>query len=134
MSASQYNFAIEQGSSFRLSIVYKDSNSQPIDITGYCARLVWKTMSGDVSVFSTTNTDYSQYKFSIDGPNGQILLLIPISTTNQYDFTSAKYDLELQAPTELYPGGGKQTLRILYGTITIIKRFSNTSTMLDCTV
>lgn len=134
MSASQYNFAIEQGSSFRLSIVYKDSNSQPIDITGYCARLVWKTMSGEVSVFSTTNTNYNDYKFSIDGPNGQILLLIPIATTNQYNFTSAKYDLELQSPAELYAGGGKQTLRILYGTVTIMKRFSDTSTMLDCIV
>lgn len=134
MSASQYNFAIEQGSSFRLSIVYKDSNSQPIDITGYCARLVWKTTSGEVSVFSTTNTNYNDYKFSIDGPNGQILLLIPIATTNQYDFTSAKYDLELQSPTELYAGGGKQTLRILYGVVTIMKRFSDTSTMLDCIV
>lgn len=134
MPASQYNFSIEQGSSFRLSITYKDSDQNPIDLTGYCARLTWKTTNGDVAVFSTTDLSYTNYKFVIDGPNGNLLLLIPIATTNSYDFKTARYDLELQSPTELYPGGGKQTIRILYGTVTITKRYSETEAVLDCSV
>lgn len=134
MPASQYNFSIEQGSSFRLSITYKDSNQNPIDLTGYCARLTWRTTTDEIATFSTLDTSYETYKFTIDGPNGNILLLLPISTTNNYAFKSARYDLELQSPSELYPGGGKQTLRILYGTVTITKRYSETNSILDCTV
>lgn len=134
MPASQYPIYIEQGSSFRLSIIYKDSNGSIIDLTGYCARLTWKTTSGEIYSFSTTNTNHNDYKFTIDGINGQILLLIPINTTNSYNFTSAKYDLELQSPTDLYTGGGKQTLRILYGTVTLLKRYSDTNSILDCSI
>lgn len=131
MPASQYNFSIEQGSSFRLSITYKDSDQNPIDLTGYCARLVWKTSSGEIATFSSLNTG-PDYKFTIDGPNGNILLLMPITTTNGFNFKSARYDFEIQSPVELYAGGGKQTLRILYGTVTISKRYSETNTVLDC--
>ena len=52
------------------------------------------------------------------------------------DFTNAKYDLELQSDTDHYAsgsGGGKFTTRLLYGTVTVNKRFSKSSTALDCT-
>lgn len=38
MAASKYDFSIEQGTSFRLAITYKDKDKNPIDITNYCAR------------------------------------------------------------------------------------------------
>jgi len=134
MSASKYDFNIEQGSSFRLSLTYKDSNNAIIDLTGYCARLTMKIGSNDYKTFTTLNNDYSEYKFTIDEAQGLLLLLLPASSTNDYNFTSAKYDLELQAPQDLYNGGGKQTIRVLYGTITIVKRFSQSTTLLDCTI
>jgi hypothetical protein len=80
------------------------------------------------------NNDYTEYKFTIDGPEGTINLLIPASSTNSYNFNSAKYDLELQSPQDLYNGGGKYTIRVLYGNISIIKRFSQSTTLLDCTI
>lgn len=132
MSASIYNFSIEQGSSFKLSINYKDSDQNPINLTGYCARLTWKATNGDITVFSSLETPNSNYSFTIDGPNGNMLLLLPISVTNNYDFKTAKYDLELQSPIDLYANGGKETIRILYGTVTLIKRYSETNTVLDC--
>lgn len=133
MAASKHDFIIEQGTSFRLAITYKDNDGNIIDISNYCARLVWTTNNGVSHTFSTLNTDYSTYKFTVDGTNGQILLLIPANTTNSYDFNTAKYDLEIQSPNDLYSGGGKQTLRILYGIVTISKRYSSTSSVLDCT-
>ena len=70
MSAAQYDFSIEQGSSFRLSLVYKDSNGAAIDITNWCARFIWKTNSNLTQIYSSGNADVSTYKFTIDGPNG----------------------------------------------------------------
>lgn len=132
MAATKYNFKIEQGSSFRLSLVYKDNNNNIIDLSNYCARLTWKTNYGDDFTFTSTNVDYSLYKMNIDGPSGTITLLIPASTTNNYSFDEAKYDLELQSPQDLYSGGGKYTIRILYGSIAIIRRFSQSTTNLSC--
>lgn len=132
MAASQYDFSIEQGSSFRMSFVYKDANGNPIDITNWCARLTWRTSSNTTQIFLSTNTDYSVYKFALDGAEGKITLTLPAHTTNTFNFNNAKYDLELQSDDDLYEGGGKYTIRLLYGTATIIKRFSKSDSMLEC--
>lgn len=131
MAAAKYDFAIEQGSSFKLSLVYKDKDQNPVDLTGWCARLVWKTNLSNTQTFSSETTD-NTYKFTIDEPNGKLVLLLPASTTNSFIFNTAKYDLELRSPDDLYNGGGKFTTRILYGTINIVKRFSQTTTNLEC--
>lgn len=130
MSAGKYDFSIEQGTSFTLSLVYKNSEGNPVNLTGWCARLVWKTNSG-IETF-TTETVSANYRFEMDEPNGKIVLQFPASVTNNFTFSSAKYDLELQSPDDLYNGGGKYTTRILSGTITIVKRFSQTNTNLEC--
>jgi len=132
MPSKQYDFPIEQGASFRLSLTYKDSNGSTIDLTNYCARMIIKIGNNEYKIFSSLNTDYSEYKFTINDPQGNITLLLPATTTNNYDFTSARYDLELQSPQDLYTGGGKYTIRVLYGIISMIKRFSRSNTLLEC--
>lgn len=132
MAASKYDFAIEQGTSFKISLIYKDQNSSPINLTGWCARIVWKTNTGSTQIFSSDNIDYSVYKFVIDEINGKLTLMFPSSTTNSFNFNTAKYDLELQSPDDIYSGGGKYTTRLLFGTINIVKRFSQSNTALDC--
>ena len=132
MAASKYDFVIEQGSSFRLSLVYKDANGDVINLTGWCARLVWKTNNSATQVFSTENVDYSVYKFSIDPSLGKITLLIPANTTNGFSFNTAKYDLELKSDDDLYNGGGKSVIRLLFGIASVVKRFSQTSDVLEC--
>lgn len=132
MAASKYDFAIEQGSSFRLSLVYKDDNGNPIDLTNWCARIIWKTDTGITQTFTTENLDYSVYKFFIEPVIGKLTLLIPATTTNSLLFNNAKYDMELQSDDDLYAGGGKNIIRLLYGTITITKRFSKSTELLEC--
>jgi hypothetical protein len=132
MAASKYDFAIEQGTSFKLSLIYKDANGTPVNLTGWCARLVWKTNTNNIQLFSSDNIDHSVYKFIIDDPNGKLTLMLPSSTTNGFNFNTAKYDLELQSPDDIYAGGGKYTTRLLFGTITIVKRFSQASSTLEC--
>lgn len=132
MSAIKYDFNIEQGSSFRLSLVYKDADGNPIDISGWCARLIWTTNTNSTQTFLTTNLDYSVYKFSIDEPSSKVTLLIPPETTNNFNFDTAKYDLELQSDDDFYVGSGKDIIRLLYGTVTLNKRYSKTNTLLEC--
>lgn len=132
MPASLHNFSIDQGSSFSLILTNKDENGSIIDLSNYCARLVMSTNSGQTYIFETENTDFSSYKFLIEGSIGKISLLLPASTTNSYDFETAKYDLEIQSPNDHYIGGGKYTERLLYGTITLNKRFSKSTSLLDC--
>lgn len=131
MSAGKYDFNIEQGTSFTLSLVYKDSSGNPVDLTDWCARLIWKTNNGIIDTFST-ETINPVYRFDIDEPNGKLVIQFPASVTNDFNFSTAKYDLELQSDDDLYSGGGKYTTRILYGTVTLIKRFSQTNVALEC--
>lgn len=132
MAASKYDFPIEQGSSFKMTMIYKDVNGVAINLTGWCARIVWTTNLNQVQVFSTQNIDYSVYKFTIDGAEGKLTFMLPSTTTNGFSFATARYDLELQSPDDLYTGGGNFTSRILYGTISISKRYSKSNTELDC--
>lgn len=132
MAASKYDFSIEQGTSFKLSLIYKDQNGNPVDLTNWCARLVWKTNTNISQTFSSTNIDISVYKFTIDPLAGKLTLMIPANTTNGFNFNTAKYDLELQSPDDLYSGGGKYTTRLLFGTINIVKRFSQSAQILSC--
>lgn len=132
MKAAKYDFSIEQGSSFSLSLTYKNNEGNPVNLSGWCARLVWKSNSG-VQTFTTENTN-NLYRFEMDEINGKIILQFPASTTNDFNFTNAKYDLELQSPDDFYIGGGKYTTRLLYGTISLIKRFSQTNDTLECNI
>lgn len=132
MAASKYDFAIEQGTSFKISLIYKDANGNPVNLTNWCARLTWKTNTNLIQVFSSENTDHGVYKFVIDPIVGKLTLMIPSVTTNHFNFNSAKYDLELQSPDDLYSGGGKYTTRLLFGTVSIVKRFSQSSSQLEC--
>jgi hypothetical protein len=132
MAASKYDFSIEQGSSFQLSVTYKDANNDPVNLTGWCVRLMLKTNVGDTIIYTTENLDYSTYKFTIEEVDGKLVFLLPASTTNDFNFNMAKYDLELSSSSDLYAGGGKYTIRLLYGTILIVKRFSQANTQLEC--
>jgi hypothetical protein len=134
MAASKYDFYIEQGSSFRLSLIYKDDNGNAIDLTDWCARIIWKTDTGITQTFSTENLDHTVYKFFIEPVIGKITLLIPATTTNGLTFNNAKYDMELQSDDDLYIGGGKNIIRLLYGTVTVTKRFSKSNDLLECSI
>jgi len=115
-----------------MALIYKDASGTPVDLTGWCARLTWQTNKNVKQIFSTTNTDYSTYKFTIDEPNGKITLLIPASTTNSFNFKIAYYDLELESPEEIYLGGGEYVTRILFGKVSILKRFTQSNTEMSC--
>lgn len=123
MPAGTYNFSIEQGTSFGLTIQYADSGNVPIDLNAFsCARMQWNANNGESYQFTTNNTNYSLYYFKLESPleSGVISFKLPASITAGYNFTSANYDLELEAVGEFYPSGGPQVIRLLEGVIDII--------------
>lgn len=124
MAAADYSFTIEKGTAFVISFQYLDDNSNPINITNWCARLRWVEDQAENPTIRTflSNTRSNEYEFSIDPLDGRITLKIPASQTALFDFGSALYDLELQEPNDLYSGGGKKVFRILAGTVTMISR------------
>lgn len=133
MPAAKYDFTIEQGSSFDMSLTYKDADDNIKDITGWCGRLVWETNEGVVQKFHSTNLDLSLYRFEILGGSGLVSINFPYSLTNQFMFKTANYDLELQSPDPQYVGGtDKEVIRLLHGVITIDRRNSLTNTVIDC--
>ena len=128
MPASRYDFTIEQGSSYQISFVYKDSNKNPIDLTNWCSRLIWKSNTGSTTEFSSENINSSDYTFTLNDTVGEIKLLLPATKTDKFNFKTAEYDLDLKSPESFTGGGDKYISRILYGTISIINRASGTST------
>lgn len=138
MAASKYDFAIEQGSSFKLTLVYKDASGTPIDLTNYCVRIIWKTSTGLLQTFSSNDPNSGGvYRLIVNDEVGKITWLIPSYITNQYNFNTTKYDLEIQSDDPFFGSGtemdgGKYTVRLLFGTIKIVKRFSESSSNLDC--
>lgn len=130
MAAGQYDFTIEQGTSFGLTIKYADSGNVPINLASFnCARMQWNTNNNSVYQFITTNTNSGLYSFKFDSPlnSGIISFKVPASITAGYDFTSADYDLELESISEFYPGGGPQVIRLLEGTVTVVPEITKIS-------
>lgn len=178
MAAGKYDFFIEQGSSFQTNFVYKDKNKNAVDLTNWCARLVWKTndvstnniysvnsgtgivvkdtsgiligsilqapyllsevsvtdislntkvvtVSSNITIPANSNITFggvtSKYDLSTGGTSGNINFSLTPNETSLLTFSKAKYDLDLESPTG-------QVIRLLYGTVSIHRRFSETTT------
>lgn len=134
MSAASYSFNIEKGTSFVISFEYKDDNNNPINLTNWCARLRWiEDQPENPTIRSfVTDTRNSQYEFTIEPLAGRINFKIPAAQTLNFNFGSARYDLELQEPNDLYPDGGRKVFRILEGIINAIQRNVPDTNAFDC--
>lgn len=131
--ANQLDFSIDKGTTATLTFVYANADGDAIDITNYCSRFTMVPSDGTIgqkTYFSgASNSDYS---CSIDGPNGTITLIFSSTHTVVFDFTSAKYDLDLKIPNSPYNGGGDNILRIYQGFITMIPSASTTPETFSC--
>jgi hypothetical protein len=106
MAAGRYSFVVEQGSTFNIELEYKDSNGNPIDLTGYSGKMQIRSNYADnnpttyVTLSSSLNPDGTGLNFSGSaGTNpptsGTIGVIISAATSSALTFASAKYDLEL---------------------------------------
>lgn len=130
MPAGSYDFSIEQGTSFGMTIKYADSGNVPIDLNAFsCARMQWNANDNTTYQFTTTNTNSGLYLFEFASPlnSGIINFKLPASITAGYNFTSASYDLELESTGQFYAGGGPQVIRLLEGVVSVIPEITKIS-------
>ena len=115
MAAAQYDFVIEQGTTFVKSFCWKDSNGDPINLTGYSALMHVRTSVTSDTVlmeFSTANN-----RIQITPDEGKVDLILSSTETSAIDWKKGRYDIELISDN------GTVT-RLVYGVISISKEIT----------
>ena len=132
MPAASFSFQLEQGSDFQIVFRYLDSSSNPVNLTNMHVLFRFQDNDGVDYSFDniTETTDYSLTTTS----NGVITLLIPAKITDNYTFSSAQYELDIQEPNEVFAGAGTKSNRILFGSINVIARTLTPPTRSDLTI
>ena len=111
MSAGQYNFTIEQGTTVDFEITYTDPTGAPINLTGYSGAMQIRSNYADNSpvtyatLSSSLQPDGTGLNFSgsarmgLKPPtSGTIGVFISACSSSNFNFNVAKYDLELYLP------------------------------------
>ncbi len=129
MAAGKYNFTIEQGATVDFEIAYTDSNSDPIDLTGYNARMQLRPSAGSETVYLTLSSSLGPCgtglnmsgSSGINPPiSGTIGIYISAVTSSQLNFASAQYDLEIASGS----GNCAVITRLLEGSVRLSKNIT----------
>jgi len=127
MAAGKYNIVIEQGATYQVELQYKDSNNQPIDLTGYSGRMQIRPSIGSTTSYlylsSSLQADGTGLNFSgsngITSPmSGAIEIYISAATSSLLTFSTGVYDLEIQS--------GSVVTRLLQGNVQLSKEVTTT--------
>lgn len=109
MTAGTYDIEIEIGVTFQLNIVWKDPDGNPIDNTGYDARMQVRhkyTSETALLEFTTTNS-----RITLGGTDGRISVKGAAILSDPITEKYGVYDLEMIAPNgDVY--------RVLQGVVT----------------
>ena len=112
MAAGEYNFTIEQGATLDRTFIYKDGDGDPLDLTGFTARMHLRSRASAATTLLELTT--TNGRIVITGATGTIRLVAPASVTAALNFNTAVYDLEIESAV------GTVT-RLLQGTIELSK-------------
>jgi hypothetical protein len=128
MAAVQYPIVIEQGATFDIELIYKDSNGDFVDLNGYSARMKIKQNIDSItsyltltSILQPDNTGLSMSGSVLDPKDpisGSIGIFISATTSSLLDFTEGVYDLEIESPTGY-------VYRLLKGNVTLSKEVTD---------
>jgi hypothetical protein len=107
MSAGRYSFTIEQGATLDFELAYKDSNNNPIDLTGYQGRMQIRPSVGSdivyITLSSSLDSDGTGLNFSgsdsLNPPtSGTIGIFISANSSSQLSWSGdSVYDLEISS-------------------------------------
>ena len=90
-----YALTIRQGATWCQSVIWKDSNGTPINLTGYIARMqVRPTVQSPVVIIELTTENG---RIVLGGAAGTIDLELDADATAAITQTSGVYDLELES-------------------------------------
>lgn len=116
IQAGIWNITIEQGATFNYTVTLYDSSTppQPIDLTGYTAKMMGRTSNINLPApFFTLTTENGG--LTLGGTDGTITILIEASTTANF-YQNGVYDLIINSPNNV------ETDRVLQGSVTISPR------------
>lgn len=110
MAAGRYLLTIEQGATTDLLLEYKDSNGNPVDLSGYAARMqIRPSVDSSTTHLSLTNVTASDgtglnltptsASLTLPRTSGSVGLFISAATSSGLSFTEGVYDIELQSST-----------------------------------
>lgn len=122
MPAGRYSFTIEQGATTSFQLQYSDSDGNPVDLTGYQARMqIRETIPSTVIICSLSSSlDSDGTGLNLSGSSGTLPLAsgsigvyISAASSSNFDFDSAVYDIELV--------DGSEVVRLVQGRIKLDK-------------
>lgn len=114
VSAARLDLVMEQGATFERNIYYKDSDNNPIDISGWTAAMQIRQYRDSEDALLTLTS--SAGDIIMAGPTGHLEIHIPANEMDDLTFSWGYYDLEL------YPGGDTtRAFRLLEGRVKLTK-------------
>jgi len=113
MAAGIYNFTIEQGTTVVKQFTYKDANAAVVDLAGYDVRMqIRDTVASSTVIDTFTTSSGMSILGTVSSSNsGTIQLRIEAASSSLYTFTTAVYDIEIEAT------GSSTVTRLLQGSI-----------------
>jgi hypothetical protein len=88
------NFKIIQGDTLVLTVVYKDSAQNPINITGYTAEFQVRDIPGGKTICATVDTSNG---IVIDGVNGKVTVTVSSDLTKKFTVPRSAYQLQINS-------------------------------------
>ena len=113
--AGVYNIDVQQGATKRFSIVYKDGDGVPIDLTGYEGR-------GQIRLKVSDENALADFVVTItDAVNGEIDITLPATALEGIKFRGRSYldKTEASYDIEIYDDASGDVIRLLNGICTI---------------
>lgn len=128
MAAGLYNFMIEQGATLEKTIQYTDSEGNPVDLTGYTARMQFRNAPKGTVLYASLSTslraDGTGITFTPEindvvqpVTSGSIGIVMSAASSSLLSFDQAYYDLELVTNE----GGVEIVNRLLQGKVKLSK-------------
>jgi hypothetical protein len=105
--AGKLNLTIEQGTTFRRTLTWKDSVGNPVNLTGYTGKMQIREKPTDPVAIQLDSTNGG---VAFNGSQGQVLLYISAVNTTLLTLKRYVYDLELTAP-------GGDIIRLVQGVV-----------------
>jgi hypothetical protein len=121
MASGKYSFVIEQGATTDFEVQYKDSSNNPVNLSGYHARMQIRSDYGGTLIANLSSSlDSDGTGLNLSGSNGttpissgSIGIFISAASSSAFTFSEAKYDLELVQ--------GSTVTRLLEGKVKLSK-------------
>jgi|APGre2960657404_1045060.scaffolds.fasta_scaffold235143_2 hypothetical protein len=111
MMASVYDVDIDQGASWTLTILYEDTDGNPISLVGYTA----KCQVRDAPNGSTLYLDLTP---TVNGAQGRIDVVATPTQTAALTFERGFYDVLISS------AGGGDKMRLVRGNVTLVRGVS----------